>query len=114
MNRDSKACPSMQGTDVGYTVEYHDPERKPAWRPLPIMRTPPGIGVPPPAFIGPIFQMLGLLGFAQANAIAWQAKCDGKFKHSRIRIVPHEVTFDLMALKKEKKSKEISFAAPAL
>lgn len=60
------------------------------------------LGNKSPKWAGNILRSIGLLGYSQAQAIGWQYACEVDAKGDmpvEIRVVRHDVTFDLKAFK---------------
>ena len=102
-----KPFTARQGSLDGYSPEYRI-EGKGEWIPVgyDIQSYPSYVefclGNKFPRWTGDILKSVGLLGYAQAQAIGWQYACEVDAKGDmpvEIRVVRHDVTFDLKAFK---------------
>lgn len=99
-------CPTLAGKCIGYMAEFLEREKTGArWRAVPYRMTSGGTpaSIPGPAVFGDILSSIGLCGYAQAQALAWQHAAFMAAGGSviDIRIAEFEVTFDLRARRKE-------------
>lgn len=93
-------CPSCRGTFTAYRAEWSLDGVK--WEEVSTNTRSDTSGVPYPRFNGGICMVIGLLGFEQANAIAWgfsaQAASQGGDR-IEVRVQSYEVLYDLKARK---------------
>ena len=99
-SKEVKPCPTVGGTFEGYLPEYLDPRKKDkTWLPVPLTRKPDGSGALYPLSGGGILQTIGLLGYEQAQAIAWKLAASAQSEGVTIvtRIATYKVVFDIKA-----------------
>ena len=90
------ACPTQHGTLTAYEPEYWDRDRE-KWRRIPLHRSEHG--VPGPVSHAPA-DILGLCGYAQAMALAWQYAASiaaERYYGPPVRVVAYRVKYDLEA-----------------
>lgn len=95
---DKEYSSTTAGSTAGFAPEWHDGD---SWVRVETRR---GLqGVPSPLFEGGLLATVGLMGYAQANAIAWmfKAHADAEGEKIEIRVQEYEVTFDIRTKKME-------------
>jgi hypothetical protein len=100
--------PSQAGSFTGYEVQIKRDNGE--WGPINLRKTRiEEMGVPLPACHGGILDTLGLLGYAQAKAMAWYIKAvgDAEIKQVEVRIVPFDISYDTKAYKRENDAKAL-------
>lgn len=100
-------CPTMRGTMTAYKPEYRfdtfDSSDGPTftkWIEVPYeVRAAHPCGVHYPRFAGGVVQTIGLLGHAQAHAIAWSfaAEQESLGKTIEVRVVKFDLEYDIKA-----------------
>ena len=99
--------PNMSGKMRGFEPEYRydtfesaDGPTFTKWKKVPWTREAfPVIGQPYPRLFGGVLDTIGLLGKAQANAIAWSfaAQQDAIGKEVEVRVVEYEIEYSIKA-----------------
>ena len=100
-------CPTQAGSITGYEVQVKRDNRE--WGPANMLKVSRENGVPLPACHGGILDTLGLLGYAQANSLAWMIKAvaAAEIKNVDVRIVPFDISYETKAWAKEDEAKEL-------
>ena len=94
------AGPYAAGTCFGWAAEYLDGER---WRAVPVYQNGP-IGIPYPIYNGGLLQHIGLMGYEQANAIAWSyaaQRIADDYATVEVRVVRHEIKYQIETRREE-------------
>lgn len=96
-----RPCPSQAGSFTGYEVQIKCDGRD--WRPAPTEKVRDGQGIPSPRANRGILDTLGLLGYKQAQSLAWLilAVADAELKEVEVRIMPFDVQYDAKAYRRE-------------
>lgn len=91
-------CPGTSGETYAYGAQWLDVD---VWRDIPTEKSKAGI--PGPAYFGDLFGFIGLMGYEQAQAIAWSfsacAKAEGK--DIKIRVAKYVLTYSIKARQME-------------
>jgi len=97
-----KYCPTQNGSFTGYRPEYRmiDGDTKTDWKTLPTKRGLYSKGAPYPKDFGGILYTIGLCGYNQAKALAYDfaatAEETGASK-IEVRAVAYEIFYDIKA-----------------
>ena len=109
-------CPTQNGQITGYVPEYNCGNDE-KWLRIPVNDIIPDyvivdgrvilLGAPPPKWTGGILQVIGLYGYAQAQALAWlfAAEASHKGEQVEVRVVSFEVHYEIKARKLEEQEK---------
>lgn len=92
-------CPTQGGTFPAYLPEYLEIDGK--WQPIPTKHVSQGI--PLPLMGRGILDAIGLFGYAQAHALAWQFKAQHEAQgiDVDVRVATFELHFDIKAKRLE-------------
>jgi hypothetical protein len=97
----SEYCPTSGGSYTAYKPEYLGDDKE--WHSIPTAETTAG-GSPQPLANANINQQLGLFGYEQAWALAWQFAAHAAsvtFRAPRIRVAQYDVAYDIKAKRLE-------------
>ena len=87
------AGPFVNATCHGWIAEYLDGEK---WKEVPVCQG--GGGIPYPIHNGGLLLHIGLLGYEQANAIAWSYAAEHmttNFSAIKVRVVQYEIKYQI-------------------
>ena len=92
-------CPTKGGTFTAYEAEWESAPDK--WSIIQSTTELSISGAPFPRYDGGICQSIGLMGHAQANAVAWSfaAQAEAQGKEIKVRVQPYEIVYDIKARK---------------
>lgn len=92
-------CPVQGGQFPAYLPEYLEIDGK--WKPIPTMHG--AQGVPLPLMGRGILDAIGLFGYAQAHALAWQFKAQHEAQgiDTDVRVAVYELHFEIKARRLE-------------
>jgi len=95
-------CPTRSVKTRGYKAQVKNEEK---WSDLAVNDSIDGAGIPYPRLNGGILYELGLQGFAQANAVAWDyaAKMALHGRDVDVRVQEYEIEASMKARAKEPK-----------
>lgn len=98
-----KACPTMGGDMMGYTIEFTSGLQK-EWKEVSLRRSMPEHGIPNSGTGKGVTDDLGLLTYEQAQALAWTLLAKelayGDYL-VEVRLVPYRIKYDLKAWRME-------------
>ena len=92
-------CPKQSGTFIAYEAEWRFGNDK--WQTVPSVFNNDPHGVPFPRLNGVIGSAIGLMGHAQAQAVAWgyAAHAAAQGQDMDVKVQPYEVIYDIQARK---------------
>ena len=94
------AGPYAAGTCFGWAAEYLHGAK---WLGVPVYQNGP-IGIPYPIYNGGLLQHIGLMGYEQANAIAWSyaaQRIAADYATVEVRVVRHEIKYQIETRREE-------------
>lgn len=88
--------PTQGGTIQGYEPQYYEGDK---WKRIPISEQP--CGIPYPALFGGILQQIGLMSYAQSEAVRWQWTACEEAKNKKIETQTqmYDIEFEIKARK---------------
>lgn len=91
-------CPTQGGVFTAYVPEFFDGKE---WKRIPTVYSP--FGIPEPLMNGGVMRTLMLMGYEQAQAIAWQyaavSVASYDMRKIEVRVQAYEVLYDIKARK---------------
>ena len=93
------AGPSVNATCFGWIAEYLDGEK---WKAVPVYQS--GNGIPYPIHNGGLLMHIGLLGYEQAQAVAWSYAAEHmttNFSAMMVRVIRHEIKYQIETRREE-------------